>query len=302
MSKVIDVRGAGGDFVVLGKALVLPSSSTDGDELPLDGSIRFNPTTGSAEVFSNETWSPLGSGGEGGVLNHSHSISQVIGLVDALAQKSSLIHMHPFAEVNGLQAALNTKAASSHLHSISQVTGLQPVLDALQTTLDSKAASSHTHTIAAVTGLQSSLDAKAPLNHQHAIEDIPTLNSFQEAHRTIQFTAQFIGAVASGQTYIVPITHECHVPSNFEGSIAVTNIRPESVTRQVRIYRNLTEQVGTLTLMPGSESETPHSFITDSPDGVTFNVGDSMSFKFEDDVDPALDTLAIGVLAKRPIQ
>lgn len=301
MSKVIDVRGAGGDFVVLGKALVLPSSSTDGDELPLDGSIRFNPTTGSAEVFSNETWSPLGSGGEGGVLNHTHSISQVIGLVDALAQKSSLIHMHPFAEVNGLQAALNAKAASVHLHSIAQVTGLQPVLDGLQATLDAKASTTHTHSIAAITGLQSSLDAKAPVNHQHAVDDIPVLASFQESHRTIQYTAHFTGTIAANQTYIIPITHECTIPSNFEGSVAITNVRPESVSRQVNIFRNLV-QVGTLTLMPGSESETPHSFITNDPDGVTFNVGDYLAFNFEDNTDPALNTLSIGVLAKRPIQ
>lgn len=56
MSKVVDVRSGGGDYVILGKALVLPSSSTDGTDVPLDGSVRFNPTTKTVEIYSNQAW------------------------------------------------------------------------------------------------------------------------------------------------------------------------------------------------------------------------------------------------------
>lgn len=70
MSKIIDVRKSGGELVVLGKAVVLPRSSTDGAAMPLDGSLRFNPTSGvlgEVEIFKNDMWNIIGAGsGTGG--------------------------------------------------------------------------------------------------------------------------------------------------------------------------------------------------------------------------------------------
>lgn len=60
MSKVVDVRSGGGEYVILGKALVLPASSTDGTDLPLNGSLRFNPNTNTVEIYANQVWSGLG--------------------------------------------------------------------------------------------------------------------------------------------------------------------------------------------------------------------------------------------------
>ena len=63
-------------------------------------------------------------------------------------------HSHAMSDVTGLQNALNGKAASSHTHAVSDVTGLQNALDG-------KASSTHTHAMTDVTGLQDALDAKA---------------------------------------------------------------------------------------------------------------------------------------------
>ena len=63
-------------------------------------------------------------------------------------------HSHAMSDVTGLQNALNGKAASSHTHGMTDVTGLQDSLDA-------KAALSHSHAMSDVTGLQDALDAKA---------------------------------------------------------------------------------------------------------------------------------------------
>ena len=63
-------------------------------------------------------------------------------------------HSHAMSDVTGLQNALDGKAATSHSHAVSDVTGLQNALDA-------KAALSHTHAMSDVTGLQAALDAKA---------------------------------------------------------------------------------------------------------------------------------------------
>ncbi len=54
MAHLIDTRNAGGEFVVLGDVLTLPSSSNA--TLPLPGSIRFNPTTGNVEFFGTNAW------------------------------------------------------------------------------------------------------------------------------------------------------------------------------------------------------------------------------------------------------
>ncbi len=63
-------------------------------------------------------------------------------------------HSHAMSDVTGLQDALDGKAASSHTHGMSDVTGLQNALDG-------KASSTHTHAMSDVTGLQDALNAKA---------------------------------------------------------------------------------------------------------------------------------------------
>lgn len=74
---------------------------------------------------------------------------------EALSSKyAAKSHSHAVSDVTGLQNALDAKAATSHTHAVSDVTGLQD-------TLDAKAALSHTHGMSDVTGLQDALDAKA---------------------------------------------------------------------------------------------------------------------------------------------
>ena len=63
-------------------------------------------------------------------------------------------HSHAMSDVTGLQNALNGKAATSHTHGMTDVTGLQDALNG-------KASSTHTHAMSDVTGLQDALNAKA---------------------------------------------------------------------------------------------------------------------------------------------
>lgn len=124
--------------------------------------------------------------------SHTHAISDVTGLQDALDGKAASSHTHDIADTIGLQDALDGKSATGHAHAISDVTGLQSALDGkaasshthtianitnLQTTLDGKAASSHSHAISDITGLQSALDGKSGTNHTHEIADTTGLQS-----------------------------------------------------------------------------------------------------------------------------
>ena len=85
---------------------------------------------------------------------HTHAISSIINLQDALDAKAPLNHTHTISGVTGLQAALDAKANSSHSHTVSDVTGLQAALDA-------KAATSHTHTVSQITDFESASSAIA---------------------------------------------------------------------------------------------------------------------------------------------
>lgn len=56
MAKVIDVRQDGGEFVILGEALTLPSSDSGALNNPIDGSIRYNPALSGVEIAKDGEW------------------------------------------------------------------------------------------------------------------------------------------------------------------------------------------------------------------------------------------------------
>ena len=129
---------------------------------------------------------------------HTHTISNVTGLQDALNGKAASSHTHTIANVTGLQSALDGKASSGHTHSsfsgeihfstgtyTDPANGISTAIKASggiaadafyegTTKLSDKyqpkgsyAAASHTHTIAQITNLQSTLDGKSNNGHTH---------------------------------------------------------------------------------------------------------------------------------------
>lgn len=165
MAKVIDLTNSDGDLVILGRALVLPSAITDSQPHPLNGSLRFNPSIGAAQLFHAGGWVTLGSGtggtgpGDGTSNNHSHSISQITGLQNILNGKAALSHTHGLSDITGLSAALSAKADINHAHSIDGVTGLRGELDA-------KAALVHSHTMALKESISGCFPASPPANYK----------------------------------------------------------------------------------------------------------------------------------------
>lgn len=83
---------------------------------------------------------------------HTHEISDIDDLQDALDGKSDIGHSHDWGDITGKPS---TFPASTHSHDISDITNLQLALDG-------KAPTSHTHTISQVTNLQTELDGKIP--------------------------------------------------------------------------------------------------------------------------------------------
>jgi hypothetical protein len=115
MSKVIDVRNAGGELVVLGKALVLPASDQDGNHMPLDGSIRWNPNTTTTEYCYNGIWQPIGGFGGG----FPPVLSRIASVEEPVAY-----HVHDMVDITGLLPALDGKANTNHSHTPDQIVGL----------------------------------------------------------------------------------------------------------------------------------------------------------------------------------
>ncbi|CAM6054928.1 unnamed protein product [Sphagnum tenellum] len=66
MAHVVDTRSGGGEFVVLGDAFTLPSSSNA--STPPQGSLRFNPVTQAIETYypATQIWATVGGGGSFG--------------------------------------------------------------------------------------------------------------------------------------------------------------------------------------------------------------------------------------------
>lgn len=64
MAHVIDVRSSGGDIVIVGGALTLPLASNPVAST-LAGSIRYNATTASLEVFNGSIWAQATGSGSG---------------------------------------------------------------------------------------------------------------------------------------------------------------------------------------------------------------------------------------------
>lgn len=293
MSKVIDVREGGGELVVLGRAVVLPASTTDGAAQPLDGSIRFNPTNGFCEMYVNSGWTSLGGLG-GGSGAHSHPISEVSGLQAALDAKALATHTHPSSSITGLDTALSGKAPLVHTHATDDIAGLDGELAALATQIAdldaAKANVSHTHTIASVAGLFNALDGKAQVGHHHAMADIGDLQG-QVARFTRDPHYIFKTSLGSGVIHRIMIGSKTQFPQNFSGSRAKCTGTP-GASRLIDVKQNGT-LVGTITVQLSGFI----AFTTTSPLGVICLPGDDITFETPT-ADGAITNIAITLLGE----
>lgn len=136
-----------------------------------DNLERFN------ELYANKVHTHLPSECGAAPKTHSHDMSEVNGLTEALGEKATNIHVHEMVDVTGLQAALDGKADAVHNHTVDSIRDLK-------TALDAKTDVGHTHTIDNVEGLQTKINdliedinAKADVHHSHTSKDITDLQS-----------------------------------------------------------------------------------------------------------------------------
>lgn len=79
------------------------------------------------------------------ISNHTHPMSSVVGLVEALAGKSGLGHSHQATDIAGLANLLDEKAAKVHSHSLSDINGAVETIQSLWASVNGKADKVHTH-------------------------------------------------------------------------------------------------------------------------------------------------------------
>ena len=120
--------------------------------------------------------------------SHTHTISEVTGLEDALTAAGTAEHTHSMSEVDGLEAALDGKASESHTHTVSQVTGLQDELDG-------KAAVSHQHSWGDVTGKPTTYP---PETHTHTASQISNATTVGRNVLTASSQAAARSAIGAG--------------------------------------------------------------------------------------------------------
>ena len=212
MAKVIDLTESDGDFVILGRSLVLPSSDTDSLPSPLNGALRFNPALGKAQIFYAGSWTTLGtgsgSGSSGSDNNHTHTISQILGLQTVLNNKAAVIHLHQIEDVAGLSSALAGKA---------------PVF--------------HTHAMSDVTGLEAALSNKANVSHTHSVPRDEMISACLPGNPPALFRVVYTAAA--------PMT----IPVNLVGSYFKVRTNPAAAFT-ITLYKNVSTPIGTVMITP----------------------------------------------------
>lgn len=235
MAKIIDLTQSDGDLIILGRALVLPESATDSQPNPLDGSLRFNPQIGAAQLFVGGFWHTLGGegsgtggsggGGGGAVNNHTHTISQIVGLQNILNGKAPVSHNHTIGDITGLTAALSNKAERDHSHAIGDVTGLSGELS-------SKSLVGHAHSYAPSASIAGCLPASPPSGYSMSYV----------ANKAMTIPSNFVGSRLAAKT----------VPTN---TYAITLTKGSTTVGTFIIYPSgttvLTSVGGNITLAAG---------------------------------------------------
>lgn len=218
MAKVFDLTKSDGLMVVLGRALVVPASESDSIPPP-NGAIRFNPTMGKVQFYFNDAWNTLGDDqtntGVSNIANdHTHSISHILGLQQALGNKAPLVHIHAISEISGLAEELTNRALLVHTHGISNISGLQAALDG-------KSNITHTHTLAAKEKISACLPGNPPAN----------LSLVWTAAETVILPAglpnsKFHTTIAPASNYTIALLHN----SSNVGNITLTPVGDVIVT------------------------------------------------------------------------
>lgn len=273
MSKIIDVSADGGDLVILGRALVLPSSNTDGAQQPTNGSLRFNPSTGKAEFYYSGAWTELGSGsGGGGGSTGPITISNVTGLQSALDSKAALSHNHSMGSVDGLIPALDAKANKTHTHTKASIVDLQPDLDSLQSQITGKAAVTHGHAVADVTGLQGILDGKAATSHSHGTEDITGLDDTILDLQNEKYSVSLPVSPPTNFTFVWTVVRRTTFFGDFAGA-AGTVLNPPAAQYTITITKG-GNPFGTISIATNGT----YTFETQDNLNQTVEVGESLVF------------------------
>jgi hypothetical protein len=284
MSKVIDVRKDGGEVVVLGNRITLPSSSWDGIDLPVEGASRFNPTIPGFEVFSGGAWQPFDTAGTGAISAHNIPITSVVNLPDTLAGKSPVQHNHTIADVTHLQTTLDARSAIDHPESVATIFGLQAAFDDLTSNLATRSPIDHTHSTSQIAGLDATLATKSPKQHEHNLQQIIGQVATDPRSKYAQFDVAWQAySLQLNENIILPICFKCKISSQFLG-VRVKAVNWPSSRVRVDVRTNDSLLIGRLIFDRAGSTPTTQVEWFGSAVGLILNPGDFLTFRYTDNV------------------
>ena len=192
---------------------------------------------------------------EKSAVGHTHSQTDVTGLVTALSGKSDVGHTHTSANITDFAAQMATKANASHTHAQAEVTGLV-------TALAGKANSAHSHAQSDITNLVTDLAGKANVSHTHAQSEVTGL------------VAALANKTDVGHT---------HTTSNITGlDTALANLAGQVPAGIIELYAGSSAPAGWLLCAGQAVSRTTFSALF-AVLGTTFGAGDgSTTFNVPD--------------------
>jgi hypothetical protein len=305
MSHVIDTRRLGGDLVILGSTMVLPSVIPSPllltEPTPHEGSLRYNPVDQTVEYFVDD-WYALANNGEvQNALNHINShlfaIDEI--LTDLQTQFANSIQTI-LDYINEQATGGNSSLLSLTAAIIAEQTRAQGAESALGVRIDnltSNVNSMNTTLIATAEGLQTEItdreNAISSLRDElmGMISNSTTAQPYDlcfEALNKVFDAGEIVGIFEFPRT----VTFE----ANFGGSRGFTNYTANQNTT-ITIYKNL-EVVGGVLFHAGMADA---EFFTESSfsNGVTYNAGDQIMLMGPDPADPTLSNITVTLAGTR---
>lgn len=155
--------------------------------------IRANATAGKGAADTIATYGDIVSHDAEEFANatHSHAISDVSELQDALDGKASTSHTHGIADVSGLQTALDGKALKSHTHNVTDVSGAQAEITTTNKLSADLIADGTTNKVVTAT------EKSTWNNKQNAISDLTTIRANATAGKEAADTISGYGDIVT---------------------------------------------------------------------------------------------------------
>lgn len=314
MSHVIDTRRVGGDLVILGGSMVLPSVIPSPLVLappdPVDGSIRYNPHQQYIEFYVGD-WQALAAKSDvddaiGMINSHLIAIDEIITDLQTTIANSltSILEYISNGVTNGNTSLLSLAAA---------IIAEQTRAQAAEMALDARISNTESEVATLTTSVQTLFQnnqtlantiASEVLDRQTAInslrdELLSAISSGSAIPQPYDISFEFTGKTVGADEVIglFEFPRSVTFNGNFSPSVAYAATQPTNDISLTIMQNDI--PVGIIEFMAGQSSGTFYSDVSPVMDSFTYSAGDIMSIVAPTSSDPTFANVTITISGSR---